>query len=354
MPPISPASSLQNDGTRLFDDMQEEHNTEVEGPLEYRFDAASTSQSSLILPPQSPALGQKSFNEELKDRSVSLSMPSPEKGVIIPTPENNILPAEESFEERDLEEPSEMMENLILNYFSEKARTQDETNDDTSTSSSSPPLSDTGDVSQEGVLDIAYLEDVIDEDDSLLDLLLSTDMEEEFLKNLNLSQTESELENAAEVSHEVREADISSVESPTKLTEDTSILSQICVASLSEEETTESPVKKAQQFSIQTVIHENSDSDGAVDLSPLKSPTLKPKRPIATEVNANFMSPEVNNYPQKQQEEKETPDTLSMSYDAPDVSSVDDNSMSVDTPTEPQPSKSTGVNLQLSFAASAN
>jgi hypothetical protein len=436
MPPISPASSLKNPGTRLFDDLQEEHNTEVEGLLEYRFDAASTSQSSLILPPpspalgqksfdavspalgqksfdavspalcqksfnavqeehnievggileyrfdaastsqsslilppQSPALGQKSFNEELKNRSVSLSMPSPEKSVILPTPDTNILLAdntqpsasEESFEDRNLEEPSEVIESLVLNYFCEKARTQDETNDDTSTSSS-PPLSDTGDVSQEGVLDTAYLEDEIDEDDSLLDLLLSTDIEEDFLKSLNLHHTDdSELmqqdDDAAEVSHEVLEADINSVD-PTKLTEDTSILSQLCVASFSEE--TEGPAKKAQQFSIKTVFHENSDIDGAVDLSPLKSPTLKPKRPRETENNANvnFMSPEVNNYPQKQ-EEKETPDTLSMSYDALDFSSVD-NSMSVDTTTEPQtppkyqPSKSIGVNLQSSFAASAN
>jgi hypothetical protein len=229
-------------GQKLFNAVQEERNIEVQGPLEYRFDAASTSQSSLILPPQSPALGQKSFNEELKDRSVSLSMPSPEKSVVTPTFEKNTLPVEESFEERDLEEPSEMMENLILNYFSEKARTQDERNDDTSTSSLSPPLSDTGDVSQEEVLDVAYLEYTIDEDDCLLDLLLSTDIEEEFLKNLDLSQTESELDNAAEVSHEVQEADISSIESPTKLTEDTSILSLVCAASLSEEETPETPV----------------------------------------------------------------------------------------------------------------
>ena len=362
LPPLSPSPSLQHPKIRNFDEPREEQSLKVEGMLEYRFDAASTSQSSLILPPQSVGLDQESFDGVVANQSVSLTIPSPQKDAIKTIPvtkiveESKSLSESDSSDDRDLGETSAVIESLVLSYFSEKAVNEDAIKDDTSASGHVlPPIADTSDVTDE--------ED-IDEDDQMLELLLSADIEEkdllemsmdkEFLKNCpedltcSFAQNDSENEKQDEEKEEViefEETDSTDASTenevrsagPTKLTEESSILSQLCVASTAEE--AELPVDIS-QFLIDTITHENSNSVREVDLSPLKSPnTRESKR--ATEM-ISFMSPE-GLFPQKQTEE--TPETLAM----------DDANLSVDTNESEMvfSSKATGMNLQSTFAASA-
>ena len=108
---------------------------------------------------------------------------------------------------------------------------------------------------------------------------------------------------------------------------------------------------KPSEFAIKTITHDASESTGEDNLSPLKSPTLQPNSDRATE-NLNFLSPEMNH---SEKQEKVTPETF-ITYD--DADSFIDNSafMSFDM-SEPQTqtisqSKSTGMNLESSFAAS--
>jgi len=371
MPPLSPSPSLKEPKIRCFDNVQEELNPRVEGMLEYRFDAASTSQSSLILPPQAVVMDQASFDEVVNDKSVSLSIPSPQKSVIQTIPETNALKEDSSFsesdessEERDLGETSAVIESLVLSYFSEKAVNEDATREENI--SLLAPIPDTSDASED---------EEMDEDERVLDLLLSADMEEEDLVAMNMEKEfldncpeepalpfeQKHVEEEQDIEEEEADAEVEETEStdgstetdnevrsedPTKLTEESSILSQLCVASTVEE--AELPVDKY-QFAIETISHDNSENTREMDLSPLKSPNLKSRQRTTIESNT-FMSPEAN-YPLKETEE--TPETLVM-YDADSFVLSSESAETDVSETNNIQSKATGMNLQKTFAASAH
>ena len=341
MPPLSPALSLTHTKLRCFDNAQEEQETEVEGILEYRFDAASTSQSSLILPTQCAGLDQESFDGILADRSVSLSISSPQKSVIQAIAETDTLPdsnsfsgSDESSEDRGLGETSEVIDSLVLSYFSEKAATANISRDDKS-ASVLPPIPDTSDSSNE---------EEMDEDERVLDLLLSAVMDEQSLKNLTGDLTLSFLKKDQKPNQEDDDAEVRSSD-PTKLTEESSTLSQLCIVSTAEE--AECPGKES-EFSIETISHDNSESSREVNLSLLKSPALESKQRSATK-NIKFISPEAN-YSEKQKEG--TPETHAM-FDADSslLTSTSDDTNESDINYQ---SKATGMNLQSTFAASVN
>ena len=329
---VPPSPSTLNQ--KSFDGMSGDLNAITEGIIEYRFDAASTSQSSLILPPQSTS---KSFEEVPVDRSVSLSMDSPEKCFrqsILPT---KITPAddiqsvgEDSFDERDLGETSLAIESIVLNYLSEMQSTQNESNND-DLKSSLPKLSESSEASQEG----------IDEDELVLDLLLSTKTEEEFVNNikdldLSLPHTESGTNqdiNSAENLHDIQEYDVEKAITTTgteitsgdstKLSEDSFVQEHSCDVQEFDVEkaitTTDTEITSGDSTKPQTVDSGNSDKVIDVALSSPNAFILQPKHQGATS-SLNFLSPDMNT---RRQEEKETPETVSMSFDAID-SSVDD------------------------------
>jgi hypothetical protein len=353
----SPSQSLpQECDQKSFDDVQQADNVQVDEILEYRFDAASTSQSSLIPPPQSPASGQQSFDEGQQNRSVSFSIPSPEKSPSESNPETDTHPADDtptptadvSFEARDLEEEtSDVIDSLVENYFSELSANQDE---------SLSHILDSSDVLLEEVQEKAPAAEEGDEDERVLDQLLSNDNEDQLESpspqtGLESMQQETATEVADEVQEEVvveppteAENEVASVD-PVEPKEDSPIPSESDGASVSEEQ--EAP-SNPPELSIEAVSLEKSDSEGAVDHSPLQSPTLHPE---AAEVgieqnNVIFMSPEAAKH--SQQNERDTPETAADS--SVDTSSSVEASEQEDTVI----TKSTGVNLQSSFAASAN
>ena len=353
LPPLTPTQSLTHPNLRNFDDdVQEEQNIEVEGILEYRFDAASTSQSSLIPPPQSAGLDQESFDAVLADRSVALSIPSPQKSVVQAIPETTVVEedsnsqaeSDDSSQDRNLEaETSAVIDSLVHSYFSEKVVNEVLPTKDDKAASTLAPILDTNDASNEESDSSTEQEQDVDEDERVLDLLLSADIDEKSLHDLTLSFVQKGQEPKQE-EEEVCSAD------PTKLTEESSILSQLCVASKAEEAEL-SPVKEDEsEFSIETISHENSESGSDVDLSPLKSPAVASKRRSSVTKDGNFMSPEAANHPQKQMEE--TPETLAM-YDA-DSSQLTSTSVDTEESSEINYQKATGTNLQSTFAASAN
>ena len=288
-----------------------------------------------------PGLDQESFDGILADRSVSLSISSPQKSVIQAIAETDTLPdsnsfsgSDESSEDRGLGETSEVIDSLVLSYFSEKAATANISRDDKS-ASVLPPIPDTSDSSNE---------EEMDEDERVLDLLLSAVMDEQSLKNLTGDLTLSFLKKDQKPNQEDDDAEVRSSD-PTKLTEESSTLSQLCIVSTAEE--AECPGKES-EFSIETISHDNSESSREVNLSLLKSPALESKQRSATK-NIKFISPEAN-YSEKQKEG--TPETHAM-FDADSslLTSTSDDTNESDINYQ---SKATGMNLQSTFAASVN
>lgn len=206
----------------------------------------------------------------------------------------------------------------------------------------------------------------VEEVDRVLDLLLVdySGLEESFIKkcadrqNVLSPENGSEANQNAEVSNEGRDEDIneSDLVNSTKLEEQQPSGNASISSQISNNSSTPDKIEctsKSPEFAINSITHVNNGSNYEVDLSPLKSPTLQRKIQTTTG-DANFMSPEVYH---QQHPEKETPETLNLSYDDRDSSL--DNSTSFDmsepqtTPSFSSNKPSTALNLESSFTASA-
>jgi len=377
MPPLSPASSMKNPELNDYSETEKEK-VEIDKMLEYRFDAASTSQSSLAPTPLSDTLDQPSFNEILEEGSVDISIPSPEKSIIELAVDSSTIRnlVENSPKAKEVPEPPftflisglveseesysyDVTESIDLDYVSEKSVTHEEFE--------MPQKNDEGAITLPTLLsDENQSQAHVEEVDRVLDLLLVdySGLEESFIKkcadrqNVLSPENGSEANQNAEVSNEGRDEDIneSDLVNSTKLEEQQPSGNASISSQISNNSSTPDKIEctsKSPEFAINSITHVNNGSNYEVDLSPLKSPTLQRKIQTTTG-DANFMSPEVYH---QQHPEKETPETLNLSYDDRDSSL--DNSTSFDmsepqtTPSFSSNKPSTALNLESSFTASA-
>jgi len=353
--------------------------------LPYRFDAACTSQSSLVPPPPSPTGGQPSFQEE--DGSVAFSVSSPQERIVkilpdLPRPyrfdaastsQSSLAPPlacptgdEPSFHRQDssvaFSVPSPDKSSLHQDGDLVAARTIVE-NAPTSVlepsfsfllpQSTEPAMLST--IQSDTAEQSSTLEEESNEDDRVLDLLLVDTSESGDSLTETGAHEESpllETDTKANVEDGHVDKELDSVllkhvdEQPP---EDSSILSELSARC--------SPEEQLDSLLAPTELVIRSTDDDESDLSPLKSPSLNP---LQTD-NACFLSPEVSHH-QSKAEIETTPDTLQLSYDEKDSSLDDSTSFDSEsenrdpkTPNPPSfPSTGNKLNLQMSFDASAS
>ena len=280
MPPLSPAKKRGSevDFEELSGDnvtqisfegapaMPSSKQNEVDEMLEYRFDAASTSQSSLVPPPLMPS-DRNSFDgvaaQQSNSNSFCLSIPSPESvkqkdnctdnnldqlsyisdrsfSLLIP----HAAVSEESFIENDrgLDDPSDAAEALVEDYMRETSLalpvdSQVEENNTPCEDSTAllHPSENSNNISR----DASVVSDKLDEVARELSLLLvdSSDFEEEVLAERNMNSSTSTDHNLPQSQEEATEGDSNVIEH-NQSKEDTieiSIISQDASFSVTEE-----------------------------------------------------------------------------------------------------------------------
>jgi hypothetical protein len=255
MPPLSPAkkrgsevdfeeSSGDNVTQLSFPGapaMPSSKQNEVDDMLEYRFDAASTSQSSLVPPPLMPS-DQNSFDGVAAQRSNStsfcLSFPSPESvkqknnctddnldqlsyisdrsfSLLIP----HAAVSEESFIENDrgLDDPSDAAEALVEDYLRETSLAlpvDSQVEDNNTTWEDSTALLHLSENSNNISRDASVVSDKLDEVARELSLLLvdSSDFEEEVLAERNMNSSTNTEHSPPQSQEEATEGDSNVIE----------------------------------------------------------------------------------------------------------------------------------------------
>ena len=291
MKPLTPSQLLAHSEARASGENKEEE--EVEGILQFILGATQ----SWFPKPQSAGLEQESFDNTSANQSASLSLPSPQESDAQKNSQAKLLPdadaVEASFDssvQRDLGEPSEVIDSLVQNYFEEKTNTEVEDVKSTSMLSAIPNNNDSSFVESIDEHELALALSDLNEDKSISMLRPILDNNDSSFE-VSISEYERALDMILSLSFE-SSSNLETNEDLTKTAEGTSLLDQLLATP---KQVTESPSKELE-----------NESTPEVNLSPMKTPALKLDGGSSASKTIPFMSPEANHPPK---EAEETPET---------------------------------------------